>query len=93
MLRTSLNKNPSGLRFVHDLIPLSLLSPGQCARVDRITGRPDEVHRLEELGLRGGAAIEMLQSGSPCIIRLAGQKLCLRADELLSVLVRCGAAS
>jgi ferrous iron transport protein A len=78
---------------VYNLIPLSLLAPGQHAEVDQITGRPDEVHRLEELGLRGGAAIEMIQGGSPCIIRLAGQKLCLRADELLSVLVRRGAAS
>lgn len=78
---------------MHTLIPLSLLAPGQCAEIDQITGCPDEVHRLEELGLRGGAAIEMVRSGSPCIIRLAGQKLCLRADELLSVLVRQGAAS
>jgi len=77
---------------VDNLIPLSLLTPGQNALVDRIVGAPDDVHRLEELGLRGGAAIEMLQSGSPCIIRLAGQKLCFRADDLLSVLVRCGAA-
>jgi Fe2+ transport system protein FeoA len=48
---------------------------------------------MHELGLRDGAAIEMVQSGSPCIIRLAGHKLCFRADELLSVLVRQGAAS
>jgi Fe2+ transport system protein FeoA len=77
---------------VENLIPLSLLAPGQSALVDRIIGRPDEVHRLEELGLRGGTAIEVVQGGSPCIIRLAGQKLCFRADELVSVLVRRGAA-
>ncbi len=78
---------------MHDLIPLSLLRTGQSAQVDQVLGLPDEVHRLEELGLRGGAAIEMVQSGSPCIIRLAGHKLCFRADELLSVMVRRGAAS
>ena len=78
---------------MHDLIPLSLLPTGQSARVDQVLGLPDQVHRLEELGLRGGASIEMVQSGSPCIIRLAGHKLCFRADELLSVLVRQGAAS
>ena len=76
---------------MHDLIPLNLLAPGQSAHVGTITGRPDQVHRLEELGLRGGATIEMVQSGSPCIIRLAGQQLCFRADELLRVLVRRGA--
>jgi Fe2+ transport system protein FeoA len=76
---------------VHDLIPLNLLPPGQSAHVGQVTGRPEEVHRLEELGIRGGATIEMVQSGSPCIIRLAGHKLCFRADELLRVLVRRGA--
>ncbi len=75
---------------MHNLIPLNLLAPGDCGQVDLVTGSPDEVHRLEELGLRGGAMIEMVRSGSPCIIRLAGQKLCLRSDDLLSILVRCG---
>jgi Fe2+ transport system protein FeoA len=78
---------------MHELIPLSLLAPGQSAHVGSVAGQPDAVHRLEELGLRGGARVEMVQRGSPCIIRLAGQKLCLRADELLHVLVRRGAVT
>ena len=78
---------------MHDLIPLNLLTPGQSGNVSQVTGRPEQVHRLEELGLRGGAMIEMVQTGSPCIIRLAGQTLCFRADELLRVLVRCGAVT
>ena len=78
---------------MHDIIPLNLLLPGQFAEIDQVLGQPEQVHRLEELGLRGGTSVEMLQSGSPCIIRLAGHKLCFRADELLSVLVRPGAAS
>ena len=53
-------------------------------------GQPAEVHRLEEIGLRGGINVQMIQPGSPCIIRLAGNKLCFRADELVSVLVRPG---
>ncbi len=81
------------MSYVQELIPLSLLPSGQLAEVDQIVGQPDQVHRLEELGLRGGASIEMVQSGSPCIVRLAGHKLCFRADDLLSVLVRRGDAS
>ena len=76
---------------MHHLIPLHRLARGTTAYVGQLLGRPEEVHRLEELGLRDGAEIEMVQSGSPCIIRLRGQKLCFRADELLSVLVRPGA--
>ena len=78
---------------MYDLIPLNLLSPGQSGNVGHITGLPEQVHRLHELGLRSGATIEMVQSGTSCIVRLAGQKLCLRADELLQVLVRRGAVT
>ena len=75
---------------MHDLIPLNRLLAGQHGEVGAVLGQPAEVHRLEEIGLRGGTNVEMIQPGSPCIIRLAGNKLCLRADELVSVLVRPG---
>jgi ferrous iron transport protein A len=88
----SLNYSPCpGRLAVNDIIPLTLLPDGQSANVSQVTGRPDQVHRLEELGLRGGAMVEMVQSGSPCIVRLSGHKLCFRADDLLRVLVRRGA--
>jgi ferrous iron transport protein A len=73
---------------VHELIPLTLVPDGQLAAVEQILGLPEHVHRLHEMGLRDGTTIEMIRCGSPCIIRLAGQRLCFRADEALSVLVR-----
>jgi Fe2+ transport system protein FeoA len=66
---------------------------GQSAQVGAVLGQPEQVHRLEEIGLRGGTQVEMLQPGSPCIIRLGGQKFCFRADELLRVLVRTRAGA
>lgn len=72
---------------MHDLIPLAQLSTGRKASVGVVLGLPDDVRRIEELGLRSGTIVEMVQSGSPCIIRLAGTKLCFRSDDLLSVLV------
>ena len=77
---------------MHDLIPLSQLAGGARAAVGAVLGLPDDVRRLEELGLRNGAIVEMVQTGSPCIIRLDGAKLCFRTDELLSVLVAPEAA-
>jgi ferrous iron transport protein A len=71
-----------------DLIPLNLLIAGQSGVVSHLAGCRDTAHRLHELGLREGAEVEMVQPGSPCIVRLAGNKLCFRADDLLSVLVR-----
>ena len=35
----------------------------------------------------------MFRAGNPCIIRLAGHKVCLRADDLLHVLVEPAADS
>ncbi len=64
---------------------------GQKALVDQVLGAPAHVQRLRELGLRDGAQVEMLQPGTPCIVRLGEQKLCFRADEITSVLVRAGA--
>lgn len=75
-------------KTVNKSIPLNRLPAGQSARIDSILGRADHVHRLKEFGLSGGTKIEMFRSGNPCIIRLAGNKVCIRADGELSVLVR-----
>lgn len=68
-------------------IPLQQLAPGEAASISHILGQVDHVHRLEELGLRRGTRVEMFRPGNPCIIRLAGNKVCLRADRGLNVLV------
>jgi len=73
---------------VDGLVSLHRLQAGQSACVGRIVGKADHVHRLEEFGLVGGTRIQMFRRGDPCIIRLAGNKVCLRADELLDVLVQ-----
>lgn len=68
-------------------VPLNDLLAGQSAYVSRLTGEPDHVHRLREFGLRRGTRIEMFRPGNPCIIRMAGNKICFRADEPLRILV------
>jgi Fe2+ transport system protein FeoA len=74
--------------MVDSVIPLNRLKAGQCAEVSQIRGPVEHVHRLEEFGLRSGTAVQMFRPGNPCIFRLAGNKVCLRADDLLHVLVR-----
>ena len=76
-----------GLLAMHRLVPLNRLRTGETALIVEVVGRSDQVQRIKELGLRDGTAISMVRSGSPCIIRLAGQTLCIRANELLNVLV------
>ncbi len=69
------------------LVPLQCLRSGQSARVGRVVGHPDYIHRVEEFGLRKGTVIEVFRSGNPYILRIGGQKVCLRLDDLLNVLV------
>lgn len=71
-----------------DPIPLQLLLPGQMAEVTELIGDNEQVVRLQELGLRRGQSVEMVQPGSPCIVRLEGHKLCFRDGDIFSVLVR-----
>jgi Fe2+ transport system protein FeoA len=78
---------------MHDLLPLNLLPPGSRALIGQLIGRAEDVHRLEELGLRVGEPVEMVQAGSPCIIKLGGSKLCFRDNETLGVLVQTGDAA
>jgi Fe2+ transport system protein FeoA len=75
-----------------DLLPLHLLASGQRARIDQLLGRPEEIHRLQELGMRIGTSVEMVQAGSPCIVKLDGTRLAFRA-EMFSVLVKLGECS
>lgn len=77
--------------MAYDLIPLGQLACGRKAVIAAVLGGADQVQRLNELGLRDGADIEMVRSGSPCILRLGSQKLCFRPDEMVSVLVKPGA--
>ena len=75
-----------------DTFPLQMLSAGQLARIDQLLGRPEEVHRLQELGIRVGKPVEVLQSGSTCIVKLDGTRLAFRDHEGFRVLVRMGEA-
>ncbi len=70
------------------VLPLNMLRVGERALVDQVVGARETVARLEELGFRSGKAVEVVQKGSPCIVRLAGAKLCFRHSEEINVLVR-----
>jgi Fe2+ transport system protein FeoA len=72
---------------MYDPIPLTMLRVGQVGQVRQVVGSPEHVRRLEELGIHSGAVVEMVQSGSPCIVRVGDSTLCLRHGELIAVLV------
>jgi ferrous iron transport protein A len=71
------------------LMPLNRMNSGQRAVLSEVVGRSDQVQRLKELGFRSGVDLEMVRSGSPCIVRLQGHTMCIRGNDLLNVLVEC----
>lgn len=72
---------------MHDALPITQLRRGEVAEVAQIAGSSEQIRRLEELGIRAGVHMEVVQSGSPCIVRIGSSKLCFRHDELTRVLV------
>jgi Fe2+ transport system protein FeoA len=78
----------TGLLPATELIVLGFLTAGQSATVETVMGLSDDAHRLQEIGLRAGARVQMIQPGNPCLVRLGDQRLGLRSDSLAKVLVR-----
>lgn len=68
-------------------IPINFLARGEVGRVEQLVGNVDDVRRLEEMGIRRGQQVEMLQCGSPCIVRIGGSRLCFRQADGLGVMV------
>ncbi len=75
------------------LLPLDCLHAGEQAEVAEVTGEPRWVSRMAELGLRAGAAVRILQPGSPCLLEVGGCRLSLRLDYGLQILVRPAAVA
>ncbi len=76
-----------------DLIPLCRLRAGQRGCVGQVLGTCDVVHRLREMGLYDGAPVQMIRPGSPCIIRLHGQRLGFRMDDCAHVMISVSAVA
>ena len=70
------------------ILPIECLRPGEWAEVCDVAGEPDWIGRLAELGVRIGCRIQMLRSGSPCLIQVGGGRLSLRGEQSVGVLVR-----
>ncbi len=70
------------------LLPLDMLGSGEWAEVAEVTGQPEWVGRLAELGIRQGCRLQMVQSGATCLLNVSGCKLCLRGADGAQILVR-----
>ena len=70
------------------LLPLENLQAGEWGDVAHVSGEPGWVGRMAELGVRTGCRIQMLQSGTPCLLIVGGSRLSLRGECAMRILVR-----
>jgi len=70
------------------LLPLDCLRAGEWADVAEISGEPAWVGRMAELGIRTGCRLQMVQTGSPCLLNINNCRLCLRSDSTSQILVK-----
>ena len=69
------------------LLPLEFLRHNEQGRVVEIEGRPEDVHRLEEIGLGTGNIVRMIKAGLPCIVGVNGQRFSFRPEMTTSVYI------
>jgi Fe2+ transport system protein FeoA len=69
-------------------IPLSELGLNQTAQVMELDGDETCRHRVEEMGLRAGAAIQMLRCDVPHIIAIDGRRVSFRFSDCVQVWVK-----
>ncbi len=74
----------------HRLIPLELMQTGESGVVFDVEGSESVAHRLSEMGISKGVTIQMVKSGSPCIVAISNHRLSLRIDDSVQVLVEVG---
>ena len=70
------------------LMPLDMVCAGEWAEVEEVTGGPEWIGRLADLGIRQGSRVRVVQPGTTCLLSVAGCKLCLRGGECSQILVR-----
>jgi ferrous iron transport protein A len=70
------------------LLPLDMLQTGEWAEIHDVYGEPGWVGRMAELGVRTGCRVQVVQPGSPCLLRVGDCRLSLRGECNCQILVR-----
>ena len=75
------------IEITNDALFLSDLSPGACAEVLSVRN-PEELARLQAMGVCRGRRVEVVKAGDPLIIRVFGSRIGLSARLAADVEIR-----
>ena len=82
----------SWLYAMSEIVPVELLNEHQDGRIVEIVGPTDWQHRLEEMGLREGQLVRLIQRGEPFILAIQNHRLSLRCEPGTMILVEIESA-
>ncbi len=68
-------------------IPVEYLSQDSLGVVVDVAGEGQNIHRLEEMGIRNGCRIRMLCPGETCLLAIDGKKMCVRLGSVAEIMV------
>jgi ferrous iron transport protein A len=69
------------------IVPLHLLEAGETGCIIDVDGEARLVQRLDEMGLRRGTNVRVIQPGDPCIVAFDHQRLSFRGEGEAIILV------
>jgi Fe2+ transport system protein FeoA len=72
------------------VMPLDHLAPGESGTILEVDGRPEHVHRLNEMGLRPGRPVRMVRPGGACIVAVGNHRFGFRGADAALILVEVG---
>ncbi|MEQ1825709.1 MAG: FeoA family protein [Pirellula sp.] len=68
-------------------LPIEYLPCDSQGTIVEMCGRPGQVQRLEELGIRNGCKVRMVCRGEPCLICIDGRRISLRLGGSAEIFV------
>jgi Fe2+ transport system protein FeoA len=72
------------------ILPLERLKRGESGTIADVSGHQGWVSRLEELGIRAGVRVTMVQPGSPALFEAGAGRFSLRLGDAIRILVETG---
>ena len=64
------------------IMQLQDLAQGTSAKIIDLIGSSRDISQLFDIGVRIGANVRMLRKDTPCVIRVAGARICLRPRQV-----------
>lgn len=78
----------SSVTPLNEIIPIEFVESGRPVEIVDVAGSVEAVCRLNEIGFTAGVCLEVVRSGTPCIVSLDGRRISFRGEKSAAIYVR-----